>query len=125
MTRPPTAWLVAGGIAGGLVLLYIAQKGVKEAAGLVTGDNAITRAQTNAAGEPTTAYVGAGVAGTAGAVVNSATGGQAATFGEWLGGKLADWFDPATRAANESFAEPEPIHPTTWGYATGGATGSW
>lgn len=64
-------------------------------AGLVTGDNAITRNQTNAAGEATDAYQGAGVLGTLGAATNSVSGGVFASVGESIGGAIYDWWNPA------------------------------
>jgi hypothetical protein len=60
------------------------------AGGVVSGDNAVTRNQTNAAGEATDAYVGRGILGTLGAAANSASGGTLATLGERVGGWLAD-----------------------------------
>lgn len=83
------AVLVYKGVTAGAQLAGAAVDG---AAGLVTGDNAITRNQTNAAGEKVTAYEGAGVLGTLGAAANSVSGGMFATWGQSLGG----WFYDAT-----------------------------
>ena len=58
--------------------------------GLVTGNNAITQNQTNADGEKTTAYEGAGILGTLGGAFNSASGGWFATTGEQIGGWIYD-----------------------------------
>ena len=86
-------------LAGGAALLigvayFLARKTVKDTvnlgAGLVSGNNAITQHQTNAAGEKTAAYQGAGVVGTIGAATNSASGGVFASIGESIGGWLYD-----------------------------------
>ena len=63
-------------------------------AGLLSGDNALTRSATNADGERVTAYEGAGPLGTLGAAANAASGGYLSSFGQWLGGKAADLFQP-------------------------------
>lgn len=86
------ALIVLGGIAAlGAFGLYAWKKG----AGIVTGDNALTRNATNAAGEPVKAYQGAGIVGTAGAAANAASGGTLASLGEWIGGTLYDLTHPA------------------------------
>jgi hypothetical protein len=54
------------------------------AAGIVTGNNAITQAARS------DAYQGAGVMGTLGAATDIASGGLVSRMGEWLGGKAAD-----------------------------------
>ena len=96
-----TALLVLAGLAvGGLVLWHYR--------GIVTGDNALTRGATNAAGEPVTAYVGAGPVGTVGAAANKVSGGWLATAGEWLGGVASEIFSPEVRAANESLKPTQP-----------------
>lgn len=82
-----------------IVVAYVlARQAVKDvadgAASIVTGDNIITQNQTNAAGETVTAYQGAGVLGTLGAVANSASGGVLASIGEKLGGWTFDLFGP-------------------------------
>ena len=88
--------LLGAGLAVLLIVGYsLARGALGTLGGLVTGDNAITQNQTNADGEKTTAYEGAGVAGTVGAVVNSATGGAAASLGESIGGAFYDWWNPA------------------------------
>lgn len=61
------------------------------AGGLLTGNNALTEGATNAAGDPVSAYEGAGVLGTLGAGVNAVSGGVYASIGEWLGGRVYDW----------------------------------
>jgi hypothetical protein len=63
------------------------------AGGVVSGNNAVTRGQTNAAGEETDAYVGRGILGTLGAAANSASGGALASAGEALSGWLHDLTD--------------------------------
>lgn len=103
---------LAGGAALLLVVVYVVGKGaLKGAAGLVSGNNAITQNQTNAAGEKTTAYEGAGIVGTVGAVVNSASGGAGASFGESLGG----WFYDLTH--DDPLAPPK--------IDVGGTGGQW
>jgi hypothetical protein len=95
-------WAVLG-IVGVLVVYYIARKVLPQVGGLVSGNNAITQNQTDASGQPVTAYQGAGVAGTLGAAFNSASGGVLASIGEWIGGKLADLTLPdgsSTQATN-------------------------
>jgi|SRR5882672_3899165 len=59
-------------------------------AGVATGDNAITRAATNAEGVPVSAYEGAGILGTLGAATNAVSGGVLASAGESLGGWVYD-----------------------------------
>jgi hypothetical protein len=93
MNRPDNLTLFLGlgaAIVGGVVLWRLSQAG----AGLVTGNNAITQAATNAAGQPVTAYQGAGVVGTVGAATNAASGGWLATAGQRLGGWLYDVTHP-------------------------------
>ena len=60
------------------------------AAGIVSGDNALTQGATDSNGNPVDAYQGAGVVGTIGAATNIASGGWFATAGEWIGGKAYD-----------------------------------
>lgn len=90
----PVGWklVIAGAVVG--LVYYAGRKVVTEAAGLVTGNNAITQNQTNAGGETVTAYQNAGILGTLGAVANSASGGILASAGESLGGWLFDKFGP-------------------------------
>jgi len=59
-------------------------------ASVATGDNAITRAATNAEGVPVSAYEGAGILGTLGAATNAVSGGVLASTGEGLGGWVYD-----------------------------------
>lgn len=92
----PAGWALVIGV-GGLVLYILHDKLKKDvgdaaagAAGYITGDNAITQNQHDYSGEPVDAYQGKGVAGTLGAAANSASGGAFASWGEALGGWLAD-----------------------------------
>lgn len=102
--------LLIGGAVLGVVLLWMAGRAAKAtaeavstaasatvdtAAGVLTGNNAITQNATNAAGDKTTAYEGAGVFGTLGAATNAMLGGAPASLGEWLGDKLFDWQYPS------------------------------
>lgn len=68
------------------VLYYIVRKTVgdvaKGAAGLVTGDNVITKNQTNFDGEKVDSYEGKGVLGTLGAAANTVSGGLFASIGQ-------------------------------------------
>jgi hypothetical protein len=79
--------LAAAGAATAALVAYIVSRGLgkvaKEAGGLVTGDNALTRG---------TPYQGAGLPGTVGAATNAATGGVLESLGGWIGGKLYDVF---------------------------------
>jgi hypothetical protein len=59
---------------------------------VVDGNNVVTQ------GARTSAYQGAGVAGTVGAAVDRVSGGVFSRIGEWIGGKAAD--------ATEYFAAP-------------------
>lgn len=78
------------------VVYFLARKTVKDVAevagGIISGNNAITRNQTNASGEKVTAYEGAGVLGTLGATVNTASGGTLASLGQKIGGSLFSIF---------------------------------
>lgn len=72
------------------VVYYLTRKTVNDVAdgvaGLVSGNNAITKNQTNADGEKVTAYEDfGGILGTVGAVFNSASGGHLASAGEAIG----------------------------------------
>lgn len=109
---------------GGAMLLVVAAvafvawralKAVPEVAeaagGLVTGHNALTENATNAQGEHVSAYEGAGIAGTAGAAANAASGGYLASWGESLG----SW------AYDLTHDDYDPNKPAF----TGGASGSW
>lgn len=95
--QSPVNLAIAGGIA--LVVLYVVggaavKAAAQTAAGVISGNNAVTQNQHNAAGETVTAYQDAGVLGTLGAVANSASGGVLASAGESLGGWLFDIFGP-------------------------------
>ena len=68
-------------------------------AGLLSGNNALTKNATNAAGERVTAYQGAGPVGTIGAAANAASGGVLASIGQWIGQKAADLFLPDPMAS--------------------------
>lgn len=104
----PVGLAVAVGL--GLLVVYLGYRAVKGAAsaavnagaGLLTGNNAITQNQTDASGNPVTAYQGAGVAGTLGAAANSVSGGTLASFGDWIGGKVYDLFNGSTTPAASS-----------------------
>jgi hypothetical protein len=77
-------------IAGGAVLvLYVLPKVLK---GIFTNKNPVTNNQTDAYGNPVTAYseTTTPIIGTLGAAANSVSGGTLASIGEWLGGKIAD-----------------------------------
>ena len=81
---------------------------VAQIAGYVSGDNALTKTATNAAGQPVTAYQGAGPLGTLGAAANAASGGVLATFGGWLGGAFYDLTHPGQGPAATA---PTPLTP--------------
>lgn len=87
------------------VLYVVGRAAVTEvagvAAGIATGDNVITRNQSNAAGEKVTAYEGAGVVGTLGGAANSISGGALASIGETIGGWAFDIFGPKTPDFNK------------------------
>lgn len=81
---------LGGAVIGGLILLtWAGRKAVVAASdatvGAITGNNAITEG---------TPYQGAGILGTLGAVTNEASGGTLQKVGEYLGGKMFDWFGP-------------------------------
>lgn len=82
--------LLVGGAIALLAVWYVLSKAPAIAKGALTGDNALTRSQTNADGSAQTAYVGAGPAGTLGAAANSASGGWFSTLGDWIGTKVGD-----------------------------------
>ena len=91
---------LAVAVVGGGLVLYLAYKAISKtasaaagaAAGLVSGNNAITANQTTWSGQSTNAYEGKGVAGTLGAAANSASGGALASIGNWVGGALYNLF---------------------------------
>lgn len=93
----PVHLAVAGVVIVG-ALFYLSKKLVSAATdvavGAVTGDNAITQNQTDAAGNKTNAYVGGGIPGTLGAVANTASGGFLASFGETIGEWTFNHFGP-------------------------------
>ncbi len=74
-------------VAVGLVIFLKRQAAevAQAAGGIVTGNNAITKG---------TAYEGGGVAGTAGAVVNAASGGVLEDVGSWIGESVFGWTHP-------------------------------
>ncbi len=91
--------------------------------GLVTGDNALTKGATNAAGQKVTAYQGAGVLGTLGAATNAASMGYLATAGQWLGSTVYDLTHPADEAPAgraPTQAENDAAAAATSRWATGG-----
>jgi hypothetical protein len=90
------AYVAAG--AAGLFALYKLTDLADLAPGILSGDNALTRDATNAAGESVTAYQGAGVVGTVAAATNKASGGYLASAGEALGG----WFARVTGADGDA-----------------------
>ena len=76
----------------------------KGAAGLVTGNNAITENATNAAGEEVTAYEGVGFGlGTLGAATNAVSGGLFASLGQWIGDKAFNVFNPPKNRDNLTY----------------------
>jgi hypothetical protein len=94
----PVKFAIAGAVVVG-VLYLIARQAIKDtaivaaetAAGVVTGNNVLTRG---------TPYAGAGVLGTMGAAANAASGGVLQSWGESLGGWFYDVthrnYDPST-----------------------------
>ena len=95
-TLAKNALPIALGAAGLLALVYyLGRKTIADtadlAAGIVSGDNAITEG---------TQYEGTGVAGTVGAVADAASGGL---FSSW-GSSLADWFAPSVADSDVYFA---------------------
>jgi len=96
----PQAVAVGVGVLVVGVMLYRAAKAAPQiAAGLVSGHNAITENQTNADGDKTTAYEGAGLLGTLGGIANSASGGWFATAGQNIGG----WVYDATHKPDDNY----------------------
>jgi len=84
------AVLLGVAVVGVVVLTLFFKKQVADAAkgvgGIISGDNALTEG---------TAYAGAGVAGTAGAAVNAASGGLFENIGSWLGNAVYDVTHPS------------------------------
>jgi len=76
------AVLTGAGTIAVIVLWSFFRKQAKDAAGAISDINE---------GTP---YAGAGVAGTLGNVTDQASGGLLSGIGEWIGGKLADVFQP-------------------------------
>ena len=89
-----TVYIAAGVLGVALVAAYLLKK---TAAGMLTGNNALTQNAKDANGNPVTAYQNAGVLGTVGAATNAASGGVLASAGQWIGEKLfnATHSDPA------------------------------
>lgn len=86
---------------GVIVLLYVVPKIIR---GIFTNQNPLTNGQTDAQGNPVTAYAETTtpVLGTLGAAANSVSGGVFASIGEWLGGTVADLtmpYDPNSPAS--------------------------
>jgi hypothetical protein len=89
------AAMVAAAVAVGAAALYLigrktAAAAADTAAGIVTGENALTEG---------TPYEGAGILGTVGAGFNAASGGYLQAIGEQLGG----WTFEAEQAVRESW----------------------
>ena len=101
--------IIVGGAAVVAFVIYRAVPKVAQAVGgIVSGDNTLTRGARNAAGQPVSAYQGAGIVGTVGAATNAASGGYLATFGEWLGGKTYDMFNSDPLASVDRYNRPPP-----------------
>jgi hypothetical protein len=86
---------LAAGVALVIGVVYLlSRQAIKEtaavAAGVVSGNNAITQNQTDFDGNKVSAYEGRGVLGTLGAATNSASGGTLASVGGYLGSKFYD-----------------------------------
>lgn len=79
--------VILGGIALAAYLGYRLFKGI--APNVPTPANA-----TNADGTPQTAYQNTGPVGYVAAATNAASGGYLSSFGDWLGSKAADVFQP-------------------------------
>lgn len=87
---------------GAFLLLYVLPKVIR---GVFTNQNPLTNHQTDAQGNPVTAYsdTTVPVVGTLGAAANSLSGGTLASIGEWFGGLAAkvaglDSYDPNSPA---------------------------
>lgn len=90
-------FIVGGVLIGGLTLLWLAGRkavgaAVETGAGIVTGDNAVTKG---------TPYEGAGILGTLGAVANEASGGVLQSWGEKLGAYTYEMLHPDEIKLNE------------------------
>lgn len=124
VTQEP--WALVALAAGIIVGAWALRKLPAVVAGTVTGDNAVTRSATNAQGQPTTAYVGAGVLGTAGAVTNAASGGTLASLGEWLGAKVYDWTHPGEPQPDAGAGQSNSAtQPSGWDYSASGEGLTW
>lgn len=79
--------IMVGGVA--IIVLYVLPKVIR---GIFTNKNPLTNNQTDAQGNPVTAYseTQTPVIGTLGAAANTVSGGVLASIGEWLGNKVAD-----------------------------------
>jgi hypothetical protein len=85
---------------GAFLVLYVIPKVLR---GIFTNNNPITNNQTDAQGNPVTAYseTQTPIVGTLGAAANTVSGGTLASIGEWLGNALADVtmpYDPNSQA---------------------------
>lgn len=120
--------LLALGIVGVAVAYFVISKAISgfkaagtatldAATGAVTGNNAIT------AGTP---YAGAGLVATPAAIADAASGGLLSEFGDWLGGKAADVFQPAPNLNpdNGHAATPQQSVGDNY-YDTGAAGDNW
>lgn len=122
MNELTKAGLVVGGVGLVVFIVYKTIPKVGQAVGgLVTGNNVITQNQTNASGQATDAYQGAGILGTLGGVFNSASGGLFASAGEWIGGKLADLTEPAPTSSSTPVYTKPPVG-TNGSYDTSDST---
>ncbi len=93
--KNPVQLAIGAAIVLGVVYFLIrktASDAAKAAGGIVSGNNMVTRNQTDFSGNKVDAYEGKGLAGTLGAVVNSATGGATASVGSKVGGFLSSVF---------------------------------
>jgi len=84
LAENPVQLAIAVAIVAGIVYLLARQAGkavAEVAAGVVTGDNAVTRG---------TVYEGAGIVATPAAIANAASGGTLEKFGSWIGGTIYD-----------------------------------
>lgn len=85
--------------------------GATETVGAIaTGKNSLTA---------NTEYYGAGIPGTLGAATDAALGNVPSQIGDWIGGKLYDFFGDSSAGDNSSSATGNPYSPTgpSAGYA--------
>jgi hypothetical protein len=94
-------------IVGLAVGAFVLWRVVRAVPGIVSGDNALTRGATDAAGNPTTAYVDVPIFGTAGAAANAASGGWLASVGDWLGSHAYDLTHDDPNADDSSRAKDD------------------